>query len=553
MYDLIIKNANIIDGTGRSAVESDIAIIDDIIVERGKISGSSKKVFDADGLTLCPGIIDTHTHYDAQITWDPSVSPSSELGVTTALIGNCGFTIAPCKEEHRELNMRNLQKVEGMPYETLKKGIDWSYRTYPEYINLLEKNNLKLNICSYIGHSAIRIWCMGEEAMKREATEDEIKNMENIVRNAMLNGSIGFATSTFEGHNGYKGIPMPSRFASKEEIKRLINSMAVQNRGIFMITKSNNSSISDITDLIEEANRPAMVAPLLYNPLKKDWAIKNLNDIFKAKKKGFEIWGQVSCRPLTMEFTMREPYMLEGLSSWKKYMTEEKLEKKISILRDPNFRKEVLNEINDTSKNKLFVGNWDKIILLESKNPSMKKFEGSNVLNISEQMNVEPLDWLLDNTINNGQDDLFVAELLNSDIKEVKKLLLHENSTVSLSDAGAHLSLLCDAGYGLDLLGKWVRDYKIMNLEEAVYKLTAKQADICRIPKRGRLLTGFFADMMLFDPEKIGTTKTSRVNDLPDGSSRLKVDPLGIKEIWINGKSHKDSSNNGRVIKSFLS
>ncbi len=552
MYDLIIKNANLIDGTGQSAIYSDIGILNDIIVERGKITGKARRIFDARGLTLSPGIIDTHTHYDAQLTWDPTASPSCELGVTTALIGNCGFTIAPCKKKHRELNMRNLQKVEGMPYHTLKEGIDWNFKTYSDYLKLLEHKKLKLNICSYVGHSALRIWCMGIEAMQREATNEEINKMEKIVSEAMLNGAIGFSTSTFEGHNGYNGVPMPSRFASNNEIKRLIKAMAVQNRGIFMITKSNSSNILDIMDLVGDTKRPAMVAPILYNPLKKNWALEHLNEIRKAKKKGFEIWGQVSCRPLTMEFTMREPYMLEGLSSWKSYMVEENIKKKLQILNDFSFRKKVLEEISDTSKNKLFVGNWEKIILLKANNTRFKVFEGKNVLEIAKLMDMKPFDWILDNTINGGIDDLFIAELLNSDKEEVKKLLLHNDSTVSLSDAGAHLSLLCDAGYGLDLLGKWVRDHKIMKLEDAVYRLTAKQADICRIPKRGRLVPGFYADMMLFDPKIVGTSGTKRIYDLPDGSSRLKVEPIGIKEIWINGKSSMDKESSGSLIKSFL-
>ena len=551
MYDLKVKNAEIIDGTGLKAFHGDIGIIGDTIVERGSNLGLAKETYDAKGLTLSPGIIDIHTHYDAQLTWDSFASPSLNLGVTTALIGNCGFTIAPCKPEHRELNIRNLTKVEGMPYKTLKKGIDWSYQTYPEYIKLLENKKLALNICSYIGHSALRVWAMGEEAMKREANEKEISEMEEIVSNAMLNGAIGFSTSTFEGHNGANGIPMPSRFASDNEISRLINAMAIYGRGIFMITKSNNASIYDLTKLLEKVNRPAMVAPLLYNPAKKDWAINTLEEIKKAKENGYEIWGQVSCRPLTMEFTMQEPYMLEGLISWKEYMVQESYENRINVLKDKIFRKKVLKEINDTTKNKLFIGNWKKIKLVNTKNLELKCFEGYNLYNIALKYNKNPLDWLLDNTISGGIEDLFSAELLNADKNEVKKLLTHQNSTIALSDAGAHLSLLCDAGYGLELLGKWTRDLKVFSLEEAVNKLTAKQADICRIPKRGRLVPGHYADMILFDPKLIGSSKTYRTNDLPDGSERLLVDPIGLKEVWVNGKNKNDFKA-GRLLKSFL-
>ena len=552
MYDLKIKNAKIVDGTGLQAFHGDVGIIDDIIVERGKNLGSAKECYNAEGLVLCPGFIDVHTHYDAQLTWDATASPSLDLGVTTAIIGNCGFTIAPCKQEHRELNIKNLTKVEGMPYNTLKKGIDWNYESYDEYLSLLQNKNLALNICSYIGHSALRIWTMGEDAMQREARENEIIEMEKIVSDAMRNGAIGFATSTFEGHNGANGIPMPSRFASKEEISRLIKAMAIDGRGIFMLTKSNNTEIKDIIKLLGNVDRPTMVAALLDNPMKKNWAYNVLEDITKAQNKGYEIWGQVSCRPLTMEFTMNEPYMLEGLAAWKDYMIQNTVEDRIKVLKNQKFRKAVLSEILDTTKNKLFVGNWEKIKLINTKRSSLSKHIGMNLLEIANFYNKEPFDWLLDNAINNGFEDLFAAELLNSDNKQVKKLLKHQYASIALSDAGAHTSLLCDSGYAIELLSKWTRELKVFSLEEAVYNLTGKQADICRIPKRGRLVPGFFADMILFDENKISTSAAYRKNDLPAKSDRLIVDPIGIKDIWVNGVN-KNKNTAGKLIREFFS
>ncbi len=552
MYDLKIKNAKIVDGTGLKSFYGDLAVIDGTIVERGKNLGAAKEYYDAEGLVLCPGFIDVHTHYDAQLTWDASASPSLDLGVTTAIIGNCGFTIAPCKAEDRELNIKNLTKVEGMPYNTLKKGIDWNYESYDEYLSLLESKNLALNICSYIGHSALRIWTMGEEAMQREAKEDEIIKMEKIVSDAMRSGAIGFATSTFEGHNGTNGIPMPSRFAATEEISRLIKAMAIDGRGVFMLTKSNNTEIKDIIKLLGNIDRPTMVAALLDNPMKKNWAFNVLEDITKAQNNGYEIWGQVSCRPLTMEFTMNEPYMLEGLAAWKDYMIQNTIKDRKNVLKKQEFRKAVLDEILDTTKNKLFVGNWEKIKLINTKRSSLSKHIGMNLLEIANFYNQEPFDWLLDNAINDGFDDLFAAELLNSDNKQVKKLLKHQYASIALSDAGAHTSLLCDAGYAIELLSKWTRKLKVFSLEEAVYNLTGKQADICRIPKRGRLVPGYFADMILFDPNKISTSVAYRKNDLPAKSDRLTVDPIGIKEIWVNGVN-KNKNTAGKLIREFLS
>ena len=200
------------------------------------------------------------------------------------------------------------------------------------------------------------------------------------------------------------------------------------------------------------------------------------------------------------------------------------------------------------------MGDWDKVKLIRAINLNNKKFEGMNIRDISSKEKKDPFDWLIDNALSkNGMNDLFIAELLNNDNNEVKKLLLHDNSTVSLSDAGAHLSLLCDAGYGLDLLGKWSRELNIISLEQAVFKLTGKQADICRIPKRGKLLPGYYADMLLFDPKKVGTSKSFRKNDLPGGSTRLKEKPLGVHGIWVNGTNYfQEQTPNGKLIRSYL-
>ena len=222
-------------------------------------------------------------------------------------------------------------------------------------------------------------------------------------------------------------------------------------------------------------------------------------------------------------------------------------------MKNKYFRKKVLEEIEDTTKNKLFVGSWEKIKLLKSVDPIiMKQYAGQNLYDISRCYNKKPFDWLLDHAIDKGMQDLFAAELLNSDDAEVKKLLKHENATIALSDAGAHTSLLCDAGYALELLGKWTREKNIFSLEEAIYNLCGKQADICRIPKRGRLVPGYYADMILFDPNKVNTSKPFRVNDLPAKSERLIVEPIGLKEVWVNGINKKVNSS-GRFLKEFLS
>lgn len=559
MFDLIIKNANIIDGTGLPSFTGDIAVEDGIIVNRGNDLGEAKSIIDAKGLTLAPGFIDSHTHYDAQLTWDPWANPSPKLGVTTIIIGNCGFTIAPCKAEHRDLTMRNLTNVEGMSLDVLREGIVWDFETFPEYLDFIETRGVGPNVAAYVGHSSVRVYVMGEDALTRKATDTEIIKMQTIVKEGMISGGLGFATSTFEGHNGENGVPMPSRLADDKEMRNLIMAMSSFGRGLFMLTRGSNTSIENIRKWMEGSNRPAVVAALLHNPLSDNSTFKVLSDISHATDQGIEMWGQVSCRPLSMEFTMESPYLFEGIHSWRPAMECSSLELYEKVLADNNFRGNLVNEIEDNAQVRLFNGDWDKIIVREVYNQKYQNLEGRSIKDIALDSNVQPLDWLLDHALSdNGMDTLFIAMLLNSDEKAVGKLLKHPRANITLSDAGAHLTFFNDAGYGLYMLQKWVRENKIMSIEEAIYNLTGKQADIYRIDQRGRLVPGQYADMILFDPDKVGVSQSYRVSDLPGGGSRLNIDGHAVKGVWINGERVlKDMNlvNNsklpGKVIRGF--
>ena len=561
MFDLIIKNANIIDGTGLPSFTGDIAVEDGIIVHRGDDLGQAKSVIDAKGLSLVPGFIDSHTHYDAQLTWDPWANPSPKLGVTTIVIGNCGFTIAPCKAEHRELTIKNLTNVEGMSLDALRKGIVWNFETFPEYLDFLESRGVGPNVAAYVGHSSVRVYVMGKDALTRKATEFEILEMEKIVKESMISGGLGFATSTFEGHNGENGVPMPSRLADDKEMHNLIMAMSSFGRGVFMLTRGSNTSIDNIEKWMKGSNRPAIVAALLHNPLSDSSTFKILADISEATDRGTEMWGQVSCRPLSMEFTMESPYLFEGIHAWRPAMECATLELYKNIIEDSNFRSHLLNEIEDDAQVRLFNGDWDKIIVREVQNKKYLPLEGRSIKDIASEANVNPLEWLLDHSLNeNGMDTLFIAMLLNSDEEAVGKLLKHPRSNITLSDAGAHLTFFNDAGYGLYMLQKWVRENEVMSIEEAIYNLTGKQADIYRIDQRGRLVPGQYADMMLINPDKVGVSQTYRVNDLPGGSSRLNIDGHGIYGVWINGQRVLEDNSivnreslPGKVIRGFHS
>ena len=559
MFDVVFKNAYIVDGTGNPAFRGDLAVSDGLVVDRGKNLGSSKQIIDAEGYILTPGFIDTHTHYDAQLTWDPWAEPSPELGVTTLIIGNCGFTIAPCRPEHRDLTMQNLTSVEGMSLDALRKGVVWDFETFPEYMAFLERRGVGPNVAAYVGHSSVRVYAMGENASKRSSNESELQEMKEIVKESMRTGAIGFATSTFEGHNGANGIPMPSRLAEYSEMTSLINSMASTGRGIFMLTKGSKTSIRDIKGWMTGTNRPAVVAALFHNPISPDSSFRQLKSMSEATSEGIEMWGQVSCRPLTMEFTMKSPYLFEGFSSWRNAMEANNVEEYKKILDEKSLRNSMKEELADSARIRIFNDDWSKVLIREVNNKKFKKLEGRNVKDIASEENVHAFDWLLDHSLSEGgMDTLFVAMLLNTEEKEVGKLLKSDQSTIALSDAGAHLTFFCDAGYGLHMLNHWVKNKNLMSIEEAIYRLSGRQADIYRIDQRGRLVPGQYADILMIDLDQVGVSIPFKKNDLPGGSSRLTAKSFGVKGVWVNGirvvedcKLSNTKSLPGKLIRAF--
>src|SRR3954451_5376665 len=258
MHDLVIRNALLLDGLGSPPVRGDLGVLNVKIVELGNIKTSAKKTIEADGLALMPGIIDNHTHYDAQITWDPRVAPSPSLGVTTAVIGNCGFTIAPCRPADRELVMRNLTQVEGMSLDVLRAGIRWDFETFPQYLDMLERQRSAINIAAFIGHSSLRTYVMGDAATERAATDAEIDAMKQLLVEGMRAGAVGFATSTSPAHNGEGGKPMPSRLAEDREMAALVAAMGEAGHGVFMLTKGGHTPVPFLESLAAQGGRPVM-------------------------------------------------------------------------------------------------------------------------------------------------------------------------------------------------------------------------------------------------------------------------------------------------------
>ena len=540
--DLVFRDALILDGSGSAPMRGDVAVERGRIVAIGpKLQFEAARTVDAVGLALMPGIVDSHTHFDAQITWDPTLAPSPALGVTTAVIGNCGFTIAPCRPADRELTMRNLTQVEGMSIDALRAGIDWGFESFGEYMAQLRSKGSVANVAAYVGHSSVRTYVMGADAAKRVATADEIAAMQAIVRDAMAHGAVGFASSTSPAHNGEGGLPMPSRLASDAETAALVGAMAEGGRGVYMLTKGGHTKMPFLESLAASTGRPVMVAALLHNSTNPAAVFDDLDAIAAANARGRRLIGQVSCCPLTMDFTLASPYPVEGLASWKPALglAGDPLK---AVLADRAFRDGVRTELKTPTTFRLFNSEWDKVHVVEVAHAEHARFEQRSIAAIAAESGLDPLDTMLDLALADGLATVFTAQLLNSDEVAVGRMLNHPDSIVSLSDAGAHLTFFNDAGFGLHLLGHWVREVGAMSLPEAVRRLTSHPASVLGLEGRGRIAAGGAADLLLFDPATVGRGPKRRVHDLPAGAARLTTDALGVHGVWVNGVQVADAN-----------
>jgi len=559
VQDLVIENVRVVDGGGGPAREGGVAATDGRITAVGRDLPAARERIDGQGLVLAPGIVDIHTHYDAQLTWDPFATPSTALGVTTVVIGNCGFTIAPCRPDDRDLTLRNLTHVEGMALEALRAGVAWDFETYPEFLDAMERRGVVPNVGSFLGHSSLRTYVLGAEATRRAATDAEIAEMRRLVVEALRAGAIGFATSTLEQHNGENGIPMPSRLADDKELRALTGALGEASRGVFMLTKGMTSTVPWLEAIADANGRPVMIAAMFVDPGDPTRVFRELGEIEAARDRGRELWAQVGCFPLGMEFTLRHPYPLEAFLAWQPAIKAAGEEQYRAVLADPSFRKRLKEEAAIPGvPNRFSNKTWPHLTILEVTRPEHRGLVGKTIGQLAEESGRDPFDVFLDFGLDGELDAMFDCRLFNTDEDEVKKLLRHRYAAVALSDAGAHLSFLCDAGFGLHLFGHWVRERGDLTLEAAVKRVTSDVAAAYRIKNRGRIVPGAWADLLLFDPKTVARGEKRRVYDLPTGASRLDTPGVGVHGVWVNGvrtvNEHgliRDCGRPGRVLRDF--
>jgi N-acyl-D-amino-acid deacylase len=526
---IVIRGGTVVDGTGAAGVRADVLIAGDRIVAIGPdLSGD--QVIDAEGLVVAPGFIDIHTHYDAQVFWDPALTPSCFHGVTTVVAGNCGFSIAPTRPADRDLIARTLEKVEDMDPASLNAGIPWEFESFPEYLDTVERHGSALNFAAYIGHTPLRIFVMGDEASGRTATADEIARMATLVGEAMDAGAAGFATSFAITHLGADGRPIPSRWADRAEIEALCRAMADSGRGTVGINgAAENLRFEQMYDLQIDIGVPFTYTALLTSNTGAHLKALAIHEAGLAR--GADVHPQVSCRPLAFSMTMVEPFTLNTSPVFAALMPGS-LDERRGAYADPEWRQLVRD---GWAAGQGLMPRWETYEVMES--TANADLIGRRLLAIADERGVDPFDLLLDLTLD--EPDLRLrakAVLANDDEEGVAVLLQAEGCTLGLSDAGAHVGQLCDAPLATDLLGRWVREKGVLTLEEAVRKLTSVQAELFGFGDRGVIREGAIADLVVFDPATVAPGPLRRVRDFPAGAERLTADqPTGMHHLLVNG------------------
>jgi N-acyl-D-amino-acid deacylase len=528
--DFVIRGGTLIDGTGRARRRADVAVSGGRIVGIGTRLEARGREIDAAGHVVSPGFVDVHTHYDAQVFWDPALTPSSHHGVTSVVAGNCGFSIAPNEAKGVELLARTLQHVEDMNFDTLATGVPWDeFHTFPEYLDVIESRGVDLNFACYVGHTAVRLYVMGDDAYERPATPHELDRMQAAVREAMLAGAVGFASSTSSTHNGDRGRPVPSRLSDLEELKHLLAPLGDLGRGVVALLPGRQITHEEIFELQRELGRPITWTALVSTKGSRAH-LDVIESHQRARAEGVDVRPQVSCRPIVFQVTMADPFPFNTLASFSELMSLG-LEDRQAAYADPPWRDRAWAELTGGTRN--FI-DWETLLVAES--DAHPELVGRRVLDLARERRIRPLDVVLDLSSEEGLKTRFRSEVANNDAEVVGWLLRQEGILLGLADSGAHVSQLCDACFATDFLGSWVREKGLVPLERAVKMLSGDPAAFFEMTDRGTIELGKAADVVVFDPDSVAPGALRRIRDFPADGERLTADaPTGIRHVFVNG------------------
>ncbi len=525
--DLVVRGGLVVDGTGEDPRRADVAVSGGRIASIGS-DLTGRRVVDAAGALVVPGFIDIHTHYDPQATWDPWLTPSSHLGVTSVVAGNCGFSVAPCRPADRSLMLRTLEAVEDMSYDAMDTAIPWSFETYPEYLRQLRGDRLGLNFGGYVGHTAVRMWVMGQAAYEREATQEEIDAMCAVVREAVLGGALGFSTDRAGFLQGADGRPVPSVVASWDETEQLCLAVRDAGRGIVHVAPGNDlANVEWIYDFAPRFGRTITWSAILAFPEgsgQVDWRDK-LG--VHQRHPGMDVHPQVTSRALTFHWGLENPLTLYRYPAFADLVglpPNQLLDRFTS----ESFRSQARAELAANPPD------WTRTMVVES---GQSTAVDHSVGELAATHGVTPIDALLDLAVADRLSTRVSVVAANLDDRAVATLLTGEGCILGLSDAGAHIGQLCDSVMPVHFLSEWVRDRDLLPLAAGVRKTSGEIADVLGMTDRGYLREGDFADLAVIEWEQLATGPIRRVADLPGGGDRLVADePTGLRHVLVNGE-----------------
>jgi N-acyl-D-aspartate/D-glutamate deacylase len=549
-YDLLIKNGTIVDGTGAAAYHGNIAAAGGCIVEVGDADGPAARVIDASDLVVSPGFIDPHTHYDAQICWDPLVTCSSWHGVTTVIMGNCGVGLAPCKPAEHEVAAMNLVHVEAIPYDVLEGGLTWDWQTFPEYIDAAQRRGVGINVGFLAALSPFRHWVMGEDAMNRAATPDETAKIKGLLSEAMSAGALGWSMTVMQQHLGYKGLPLACRLASDDELRAYAGALKELDRGVIEIALTRRpNGLSEreyqlLELLIGESGRPVTWLNLRDSDEHPEACMKTLQTAAPLLQTGAR--PQVAVRPLIIDFHLRNPFIFGMLDACKPLFGTESTQEKARIYANPAFRAAFRAQFRGGRDQQKF---WESVELKEVGNPKLQPLLWSSVAQIARTRGQDPMDVFFDLPLEDDLKSIYMVPLLDIDPERVGRKLSDPRTMIGLSDGGAHVDMLCNAGYPTYLLGTFVRERQALSLEYAIKRITSEPAAFFGLRGRGRLAPGMAADITIFDRDTVGCAVRPEVrHDLPRGGRRMVSPAEGIKSVIVNGQVLLDEGRHSGVL-----
>ncbi len=546
MHDLVIANGMVVDGTGASARRADVAVNDGVITEVGDLNGhQAQRTIDADGHIVSPGFVDVHTHMDAQIAWDPLGECSCFHGVTTAVMGNCGFTLAPVNSDERELVVRNLERAEDISADAMAAGIDWSWETFPEYLDFVDATPKGINYAGYVGHSALRTWAMGERAFEEAANDDDITKMAAQVQASMRAGAIGFTTSVSGNHETSDDRPVASRFASRSEINALVGAMAELGRGgIFELAQHPNMRSSDpekredyarwLIDLAVSTGVPLTYGMLAFGTEEHKWKpVVELLDRITAE--GGTAWGQAHSRHFGAILSFQTQLPFDALPVWKEFRAQP-LDEQRRALADPTMRQRLIHSA-DTAEYGRAIGTearkpeWQYVFPVTAGLPPYE-----TIAELAAARGTSPMETFIDIAVDSELNMFFMQAAANHDQDRVLEFLRHPQAIPTFSDSGAHVSQIMDSSLQTHMLGHWVRNEQAFTIEQAVHRMTQVPATAWGFLDRGAIAPGMAADINVFDLETVTPDMPELVYDLPGGARRLRQTASGFKATMVNGQ-----------------